>query len=140
MNEPARELSVSYSEYLAREQASETKHEFLNGEIVTMASSTPEHACLTARVGGVLGALIRGRPCEAFSSNLRGRVLATGLATYPDVSVVCAGLATSGCGVTGAITTGACATWVVPVLAQPARVKARSGAARRAKRFMVQIS
>jgi Uma2 family endonuclease len=89
MNEPARELSVSFSEYLAQEQASETKHEFLNGEIVARAGSTPEHARLTARVGGALGAQLRGRPCEAFSSDLRVRVLATGLATYPDISVVC---------------------------------------------------
>ncbi|MCK6588750.1 MAG: Uma2 family endonuclease [Polyangiaceae bacterium] len=89
MNEPARKLSASYPEYLAQEQASETKHEFLSGEIFAMAGGTPEHARLSSRVIGALVAQLRGRPCEAFSSDLRVRVLATSLVTYPDVSVVC---------------------------------------------------
>ena len=41
------------------------------------------------RLASALLAQLRGRPREAFSSDLRIRVLATGLATYPDVSVVC---------------------------------------------------
>jgi Uma2 family endonuclease len=89
MNEPARKLSATYPEYLAQELASDTKHEFLDGEIFAMAGGTPEHARLSSRVVGALLAQLRGRPCEAFSSDLRLRVLATGLATYPDVSVVC---------------------------------------------------
>ena len=40
-------------------------------------------------VGGALLAQLRGGPCRAFSSDLRIRVPATGLATYPDVTVVC---------------------------------------------------
>ena len=35
---------------------------------------------------------LRGGPCRVFSSDLRVRVLATGLATYPDVTVVCGAL------------------------------------------------
>lgn len=89
MNEPARKLSVSFPEYLAQEEASETKHELVNGEIFAMAGGTREHARLAMRVGIALGAQFRGRSCEVFSSDLRVRVLATGLATYPDVSVVC---------------------------------------------------
>jgi len=88
MNEPARKLAATYPEYLAQEQASDTKHELLDGEIFAMAGGTPEHARLSSRVIGALLAQLRGRPCEAFSSDLRLRVLATGLATYPDVSVV----------------------------------------------------
>jgi Uma2 family endonuclease len=33
--------------------------------------------------------LLEGKPCEVFTSALRVRVVATGLATYPDVTVVC---------------------------------------------------
>ena len=89
MNEPARKLSVSYAEYLEQEQASDIKHELLNGEIFAMAGGTPEHGRLSSKVTGALLAELRGRPCEVFSSDVRVRVLATGLATYPDVSVVC---------------------------------------------------
>ncbi len=80
---------TSYAEYLAKERESEEKHEFLDGEISAMAGGTPEHARLCASVAGVLREKLAGKPCSVFSSDLRVRVLATGLATYPDVSVVC---------------------------------------------------
>lgn len=79
----------TYADYLALEAASNVKHEFLGGEIYGMAGGTPEHAALSAAVSGALLAQIRGGPCRVFSSDLRVRVLATGLATYPDVTVVC---------------------------------------------------
>lgn len=89
MNEPAREISYTYAEYLAQEEASETKHEFVNDQIYAMAGGTPEHGRLALRVGIELGTQLRGRSCEVFSSDVRVRVAATGLGTYPDLSVVC---------------------------------------------------
>jgi Uma2 family endonuclease len=89
MNEPAGKLSATFAEYLAQEPSSEIKHGLVNGEIFAMGGNTPEHARLSSRIAGALLAQLRGRPCEAFSSDLRVRVLATGLVTYPDVSVVC---------------------------------------------------
>lgn len=77
------------ADYLALEEASNTKHEFLNGEIYAMAGGTPEHAALAVAVSTALLTQLRGGPCRVFSSDLRIRVLATGLATYPDVTVVC---------------------------------------------------
>ncbi|WP_438011453.1 Uma2 family endonuclease [Sorangium sp. So ce321] len=89
MDEPARKVVSSYAEYLEQERASPTKHEFLNGEIFAMAGGTPEHARLCASVGAELRTHLRGRPCAVYSADLRVRVQATGLSTYPDVSVVC---------------------------------------------------
>jgi len=79
----------TYADYLALEQASNVKHEFLDGEIYAMAGGTPTHAALAAVVSSVLHQQLRGGPCRVFSSDLRVRVLATGLATYPDVTVIC---------------------------------------------------
>ena len=45
-------------------------------------------------VGALLVTALKDKPCRVFSSDLRVRVLATGLATYPDVSVVCGPLET----------------------------------------------
>ena len=60
------------------------------GEIYGMAGGTPEHAAaLSAAVISALLTQLRGGPCRVYSSDLRVRVLATGLATYPDVTVVC---------------------------------------------------
>ncbi|WP_437942309.1 Uma2 family endonuclease [Sorangium sp. So ce341] len=89
MDEPDGKRLSSYAEYLDQERASPTKHEFLNGEIFAMAGGTPEHARLCLSVGAELRAHLRGRPCVVYSSDLRVRVQATGLSTYPDVSVVC---------------------------------------------------
>jgi Uma2 family endonuclease len=93
--EPARKLAITFAEYLEREKASETKHEFLAGEVFAMAGGTVEHARLTSKVDGELRAQLRGRPCELFSSDLLVRVLATDLATYPDLSVVCGRIETN---------------------------------------------
>ncbi len=82
----------SFADYLAFEEASTTKHEFLNGEIYGMAGGTPEHVALSVAVSSALLAQLRGGPCSVYSSDLRVRVLATGLATYPDVTVVCGDL------------------------------------------------
>jgi len=89
MGPPAHLHGYSFKEYLDLESASNVKHEFLEGEIYAMAGGTPRHAALTLAVGGALLAQLRGGPCRAFSSDLRVRVPETGLATYPDVTVVC---------------------------------------------------
>lgn len=85
---------MTYAEYLAAEATSGVRHEFLNGEVWAMAGGTPEHAALAAALIGELGAALRGKPCRVYTSDLRVRVLATGLSTYPDVSVVCGSLET----------------------------------------------
>ena len=82
-------VRVSYEEYLAREKKSETKHEYVNGEIYSMAGGTPEHGRLAIAVGRILGNALAGRPCAVFSSDVRVRIEATGRSTYPDLSVVC---------------------------------------------------
>ncbi len=93
MADPAFAISFTYAEYVALEAASNLKHEFREGQIYAMAGGSPEHAALAAAVTRLLGNHLAGRPCRVYSSDLRVRVPATGLATYPDVSVVCGLLA-----------------------------------------------
>jgi Uma2 family endonuclease len=80
---------MTYAEYLAFEESAETKHEYLDGQVVAMAGGTPEHARLCASATVLLTNALRGRRCSAFSSDLRVHVPATGRSTYPDVTVVC---------------------------------------------------
>jgi Uma2 family endonuclease len=79
----------TFDEYLALEASSAVRHEFLAGEIYGMAGGTPQHAALAVTVSAALLAQTRGGPCRVHSSDLRVRSLATGLTTYPDVTVVC---------------------------------------------------
>jgi Uma2 family endonuclease len=78
----------TYEEYLAYEHDNELKHEYEDGEIVAMAGGSPRHSALASRISA---AVENTRPpgCTAFQSDMRVRVLATGRATYPDVSMVC---------------------------------------------------
>jgi len=80
---------MSYVEYLAYEHASETKHEYINGEVFAMAGGTVSHGALAMAVGAALTAALRGRPCRVLSSDVRIRSKVTGISTYPDLSVVC---------------------------------------------------
>lgn len=93
MSEPPRKISYTFAEYLALEAKSATKHELVNGEIFAMAGGTPEHGRLSVNVQGELRNALRGRPCAVFNSDVRVRVQATGLGTYPDATVVCGRLA-----------------------------------------------
>src|ERR1700733_3362071 len=85
----------TYLEYRQLEEASSTKHEFLDGEIYAMAGGTPLHAALGAAGLTSLANQIAGTPCRAYSADLRVRVAASGLATYPDVTVICGAVETA---------------------------------------------
>jgi Uma2 family endonuclease len=88
MGHPAARL-LTYPEYLALERDLDVRHEYLDGQVVAMAGGTLEHSALCLAVAGELRTRMGRGPCRPFESNARVRVLATGLATYPDVSVVC---------------------------------------------------
>lgn len=76
-------------EYLALEQESESKHEYLNGEIYAMTGASRQHNIITLNVGTSLRIQARGKPCQVYPSDMRVKVRKTTLYTYPDVSVVC---------------------------------------------------
>jgi Uma2 family endonuclease len=91
---PAQKPAMTYAEYLAFEEQSDEKHEFLDGELFATSGGTPDHGALAVAISAALSGALRGRPCRVHSSDVRVRVQATGLAAYPDVSVVCGKLET----------------------------------------------
>ena len=88
MGEPAHHR-FSFGQYLMLEEDSGLKHEFLEGQVWAMSGGTPEHAAVAGNVLTLLNVQLAGKKCRVFTSDLRIRVVATGLGTYPDVSVVC---------------------------------------------------
>ena len=89
MTLPAPRHRYTFREYLELEEVARVRHEFYDGEIYAMAGGTPEHAAVAAAITTILGRQLDPQSCRAYSSDLRLRVLATGLATYPDVTVIC---------------------------------------------------
>lgn len=76
-------------EYVQLEGYANVRHEWADGQIYAMAGGTPEHGTYSANVIGLLAAALAGRRCRVQTSDVRIRVQATGLVTYPDASVVC---------------------------------------------------
>src|SRR3954469_2694994 len=82
---------VSEAEYLQTERQLETKNEFFDGEIFAMAGGTSAHSLIATNLAMALGSRLKGSGCLTYNSDLRLKVEATGLFTYPDISVVCGG-------------------------------------------------
>lgn len=90
--EAAQVLHLSYEDYLALERATNQRHEWLDGQAYAMAGGTLLHGALCAAVSRELGLLALSCGCVVYSADAKVRVAATGLATYPDASVVCGGV------------------------------------------------
>lgn len=77
----------TYADYLRLQDQSSIKLEYSAGEIFAMAGGTPDHGALAMQIVRLAAAL--PSPCRFLSSDVRVRVEATDLATYPDLSIVC---------------------------------------------------
>lgn len=77
------------AEYLAFERASDIRHEYFNGEVYDMSGASRRHNLIQVGISASLFQQTQGRPCEVYGSDMRVKVSATGLYTYPDVSIVC---------------------------------------------------
>jgi Uma2 family endonuclease len=84
----ARRLHYTYEEYLRLLEISSVKLEYCDGVIYAMAGGTPAHAALCAAATRLLGNALAGR-CVAYSSDLKVRIEATDLSTFPDGTIIC---------------------------------------------------
>lgn len=82
-------MRMTEAEYLAFERASDIRHEYLDGHVYAMTGASRAHNLISTYTAASLINQLRGRPCEVYASDMRVRVSATGLYTYPDVTVVC---------------------------------------------------
>ncbi len=80
---------ISIEEYLQRERQAEIKSEYFDGEIFAMAGGSLNHSLIAANFIGETRQFLKNGPCQIFTSDLRVKVDATGLYTYPDATVVC---------------------------------------------------
>ncbi len=85
----AAKTKLTVAEYLAFERASESKHEFFDGELFAMTGGTPAHSLIATNFASEARAALKERPCVVFNSDLRVKVNPSGLYTYPDVTIVC---------------------------------------------------
>lgn len=84
---PVRQLTPA--EYLAVERAADHKSEYYRGEMFSMAGASREHNLIVHNLARGIGNRLADTACEAYSNDMRVKVDATGLYTYPDVVVTC---------------------------------------------------
>lgn len=75
-------------EYLEFEVNSETRHEYIDGEIIPMTGGTPEHNEIASILNAALRVALKGKPYSIFVADQRLWIPAHNLYTYPDVMVV----------------------------------------------------
>ena len=86
----AKQPDLTYTEYLAYEHQSKTKHEFVNGEAFAMAGASEDHNLIAGTLFSRFRFHLRGKPCRVFMSDMKLTIAAANNATYyPDVMVVC---------------------------------------------------
>ena len=86
---PLEPRRYTVEEYFQIDEASETRHEYVDGRVYDMAGGTNRHSQITHNLNGVLWTRLRGKPCQGRDSNLRvryGRKVRYG---YPDALIVC---------------------------------------------------
>lgn len=84
----ARRLHYSHEQYLRALADSDLKLEYCDGDIYAMAGGTPAHAALAAAAIATLRGALSGS-CTVYSSDLKVRIDATDLFTFPDATVIC---------------------------------------------------
>ena len=78
---------LSVEDYFRIEETALRKSEYLNGEMKEMPGVSREHTLIVTNFVFNLELQLLDRPYEVYSSELRLKVSATGLYTYPDVIV-----------------------------------------------------
>ncbi len=81
----------SPEEYLALEEASESRNEYLDGQITPMAGGSPEHNQISLNIASYLD-LTLSEDVRVFHNDMRLWVSLTRTHTYPDVMTIVGGL------------------------------------------------
>lgn len=76
-------------EYLALERKADVRSEYDNGYMYAMSGASRKHKLAAGNLFREISTQLKGRPCEAYTGDMRVQVDVTGLFSYPDVTVVC---------------------------------------------------
>lgn len=82
---------ISEAEFLAGEQCSEFRHEYLGGTVYAMVGASDRHGLLTGNLFAALHRHLRGGPCQVFASDMKVRLTVADETYfyYPDIVVSC---------------------------------------------------
>ncbi len=82
-------ILLTPEEYLAIERKAEYRSEYYAGEMFALAGASRRHNRIVSNLVIRLGIQLEDTPCNIYSTDLKVKIPATGLYTYPDVVVTC---------------------------------------------------
>lgn len=88
MNWQPKQDFYSIAEYLQNELNSDSKHEYIEGQVYAMAGASRNHQHITMNVASLFRGHLRGTPCSTFSSDMKAKISDFAF-FYPDVIVTC---------------------------------------------------
>ena len=80
---------VTVEEYLAAEEASLDRHEYLDGEVFAMSGASPRHGQIAVNILVELGLQLRNSNCRVRNVDTRLATSPSGLYSYADVLIAC---------------------------------------------------
>ena len=79
---------MSVQEYLAFEQSSQIKHEFVDGFVFAMAGASENHNLISGNIFGHVWNAARGTSCRVYTGDMRFSIT-NATYYYPDVFLTC---------------------------------------------------
>lgn len=89
MGQAAQKIPFTAADYLAWEAEQLDRHEYLDGEVFTMAGAEDRHVTVAMNVMFALRQHLSGGPCRTYMSDMRLHVASANCYFYPDVLVTC---------------------------------------------------
>jgi Uma2 family endonuclease len=89
MQRPGKNAFITVDEYLANEEQSSIRHEYVNGQIFSMSGTTNRHNIIAGNIHSIIRPHVRGSSCRVYISDVKARVESTNCFYYPDVMVSC---------------------------------------------------
>ena len=80
---------ISPEEYLAGEELSPIKHEYIHGQVYAMAGASDAHMTIAGNLFALLRSHVRGTGCRVYMSDMKARIETANVFYYPDVMVTC---------------------------------------------------
>jgi Uma2 family endonuclease len=80
---------LSAETYLAEEEISPIKHEYVDGQVYAMTGGTDHHNAIAGNLFAILKNHLRGTGCRTFISDIKARIEPLNIFYYPDVMVTC---------------------------------------------------
>jgi len=80
---------LAAEDYLASEEISSIKHEYVNGFTYAMAGASDAHVTIAGNLFALLRNHLRGTGCRVFIADMKVRIESLNIYYYPDLLVTC---------------------------------------------------